>query len=991
MQSNQIPAPFLFDGSFRIVSFSSPLASGKAEIFRICSNNLLNIRWFLLSGIGGVIRMANAFGAFAVLPSPRKYMAKKLQLSYKEIESRLQTFKSHPVPASEVGYEILKAFGKSDRDISRYKEGKGILKTFDGLLIKGLFCYRAEDTMHLTEKLESLKHDTQVLKAAPKIIAVSDGQVVLAYDTREKDTYEQQLSKMHSDFGFFWPLTNVERVHVVAENPADVKAAEKLAKLHDEIRAYNEYNSDDDLHDLNIFITRLLFCFFAEDTGIFAENLFTNFIRQFTKDDGSDLSDMIGMAFHIMNVHPKNRGEEVTKEINQFPYVNGGLFATDIPIPQMGYKARKIIIECGDLDWKDINPDIFGSMIQAVVNPDVRAKEGMHYTSVPNIMKVINPLFMDDLRAEFRKLEDFYAQKKNMRDMGMLSINQMIEECKPVIRGCDRLMLRMSKMKFFDPACGSGNFLIITYKQLRLLEMDILHLRKKCQPEQMLDFIDGSCIHLDQFYGIELLDFPHEVAMLSLWLAEHQMNNKFHADFGVNVDALPLKNIDQIKCGNACRLDWEEVCPHTKEEEVFVFGNPPYLGTKWQTSSQKGDVDFVMPDNNCRRTLDYISCWFILGAKYIRGSKARYAFVSTNSICQGEQVAALWSNICKYDVCIEFCYLPFKWSNNAKYNAGVTCVIIGLGWKSQRIKLIYADKCKEVNNINYYLLDAPNVIVEHRSRPLSAFPVMRKGSQPTDGGFLLMDTNERNAFVSENEALAPYIRQYMGADDLINGKLRYCLWLKDCPHQLISSSPKLMQRLEEVAKVRRKSSKELTRKWALKPQLFTEDRQPDSEYLMLPVVSSERRKYIPMAYNDSTIIANTNSQMIPNAPTYIFGVLTSLIHSVWMKAVCGRLEMRYAYSASVVYNTFPFPSISSSKKSEIENAAENILLVRAAYPEKTLADLYDPDKMPQDLREAHETLDTIVESCYPGAPFANDEARLECLFKLYEKMIANKK
>ena len=493
-------------------------------------------------------------------------MAKKLQLSYKEIESRLESFKTKVVPASEVGYEILKAFGKSEKDVSRYKEGKGILKTFDGLLIKGLFCYQAVDTLHLTTRLEALKTDAQVMKAAPKIIAVSDGETLLAYDTRENDTYEQKLVKMHSDFGFFYPLMNVERVHTTAENPADVKAAEKLAKLHDEIRAYNEYNSDDDLHDLNIFITRLLFCFFAEDTGIFAENLFTNFIKQFTKEDGSDLGEMLGQAFQVMNVPNKERLEELTKEINQFPYVNGGLFASDIPIPKMGYKARKIIIECGDLDWKDINPDIFGSMIQAVVNPDVRAKEGMHYTSVPNIMKVINPLFMDDLRGEYKKLEEFYEQKKNLLDMSALSQNQFIDECRPIIKGCNRLMVRMSKMKFFDPACGSGNFLIITYKQLRLLEMDILHLRKKCTQEQMLDFIDGSCIRLEQFFGIELLDFPHEVAMLSLWLAEHQMNNKFHADFGVNVAALPLHNIDQIKCGNACRMDWEVVCPHTKDE-----------------------------------------------------------------------------------------------------------------------------------------------------------------------------------------------------------------------------------------------------------------------------------------------------------------------------------------------------------------------------------------------------------------------------------------
>ena len=922
----------------------------------------------------------------------RKAMAKKQQLSYTEIESRLQTLKSHPVPASEVGYEILKAFGKSDKDISRYKEGKGILKTFGGLLIKGLFCYKAEDTMHLTEKLESLKHDDHVLKAAPKIIAVSDGKVVLAYDTREQDTYEQQLSKMHSDFGFFWPLTNVERVHVVAENPADVKAAEKLAKLHDEIRAYNEYNSDDDLHDLNIFITRLLFCFFAEDTGIFEENLFTNFIRQFTKDDGSDLSEMIGLAFHIMNVHPKNRGEEVTKEINQFPYVNGGLFATDIPIPQMGYKARKIIIECGDLDWKDINPDIFGSMIQAVVNPAVRAKEGMHYTSVPNIMKVINPLFMDDLHAEYKKLVDFYEQKKNLYDMSVLSHNQFIEECKPIINGCNRLMTRMSKMKFFDPACGSGNFLIITYKQLRLLEMDILRLRKKCTPEQMLDFIDGSCIRLDQFYGIELLDFPHEVAMLSLWLAEHQMNNKFHADFGVNVEALPLKNIRQIKCGNACRLDWEEVCPHGKEEEVFVFGNPPYLGFRMQDEVQKADMDYTFKGVfSSYRKLDYISQWFYKGAKFIYKNNAKCAFVSTNSVTQGEHIALLWKYVLRL-VEINFAYTSFKWGNNAKHNAGVTCVIVGLANISSNIKVIYSEtQKKKTMMISPSLSSNTEIIVEKRNVCLSDFPTIRLGNMPNDNKILRLDEYERKTLLEEFPESESLIKKFVGSDELINSINRYCLWISDMDKDLAYSIPPIKSRIDRVYEYRSSAKDINLNKQAAKPYQFREFVPASNQTLVIPIVSSELREYIPMAYVDERAVVPNSAFMINNASLLVFGILTSHLHMEWVKHTAGRLESRFRYSVQLCYNTFPFPSITDSKKSEIEEAATDVLIARENYPEKTLADLYDPDKMPQDLREAHENLDRIVESCYPGAPFANDEARLECLFKLYEKMTANKK
>lgn len=919
-------------------------------------------------------------------------MAKKLQLSYKEIESRLESFKTKVVPASEVGYEILKAFGKSEKDVSRYKEGKGILKTFDGLLIKGLFCYQTVDTLHLTTRLEALKADAQVKKAAPKIIAVSDGETLLAYDTRENDTYEQKLVKMHSDFGFFYPLMNVERVHTTAENPADVKAAEKLAKLHDEIRAYNEYNSDDDLHDLNIFITRLLFCFFAEDTGIFAENLFTNFIKQFTKEDGSDLGEILGQAFQVMNVPNKERSEELTKEINQFPYVNGGLFASDIPIPKMGYKARKIIIECGDLDWKDINPDIFGSMIQAVVNPDVRAKEGMHYTSVPNIMKVINPLFMDDLRGEYKKLTDFYDQKKNLYDMSVLSINQFVAECKPIVRGCDRLLLRMNKMKFFDPACGSGNFLIITYKQLRLLEMDILHLRKKCQPEQMIDFIDGSCIHLDQFYGIELLDFPHEVAMLSLWLAEHQMNNKFHADFGVNVAALPLHNIDQIKCGNACRMDWEVVCPHTKDEEVFIFGNPPYLGARLQDVDQKEDMQVAVGADLAYNNLDYISTWFYKGTNYVKNTKAELAFVTTNSICQGEQVPLIWDYIFSQDVEIFFAYTSFKWSNNAKYNAGVTCVIIGLrSCRTGKKCLFYNGEVREVDNITPYLTAAKTNIITKKFVSISDFVEMSFGSMPNDGGFLLLDQQEKDEIMKSDPNCEKFIHPLLGAQEFIRGEKRYCLWIMESNYEEADAIQVIHKRIQKCQQTRLASKRASTQKLAEKPYSFGEVRYKETECIIVPGVSSENRKYIPIGYLDKGTVITNSAFAIYDASLWLFGILTSEMHMVWVRTVGGRLETRYRYSAGLCYNTFPFPSISDTKKSEIEEAATNVLLARENYPEKTLADLYDPEKMPEDLRAAHEELDAIVESCYPGAPFPNDEARLECLFKLYEKMTADKK
>ena len=915
-------------------------------------------------------------------------MAKKLQLGYREIEERLEAFRGNSIPASEVGYKLLYSFGKSERDIERYKEGKGILKTFDGLLIKGLFCFQPTSSIRLSETLERLKKDVQVLKATPMIIAVSDGKTLLAYDLREKDTYENPLDRLYCDFGFFYPLMGVERVHNVEENPADVKAAEKLAKLHDELRAYNEFSSDADLHDLNIFITRLLFCFFAEDTGIFEENLFTSSVIRYTKPDGSDLSQYLDETFNVMDL--SFRKQEIPSIVKQFPYVNGGLFSKHIQIPQMSQKARQLIIECGELNWKDINPDIFGSMIQSVVNPEERANQGMHYTSVPNIMKVINPLFLDELRAEYNKLNEQHEHFRQMMEIGALSESKFVENCRPITRKCDALLKRISKMKFFDPACGSGNFLIITYKCLRFLEMDILALQRKCRLGGDLFIVDNSVISLKQFYGIELLDFPHEVAMLSLWLAEHQMNTKLNENFGVNIKALPLKNITQIVCGNACRIDWNTVCPHDKDEEVFVFGNPPYLGSRRQDKSQKKDMEFVFKKDFGE--LDYIACWFMIGAKYIKDSQAKYAFVSTNSICQGLQVALLWKRVLKDGLIINFAYKSFKWSNNAKYNAGVTCIIVGVAAEKQIGKrfLFDNDKCKEVFNISPLLMDGPSVFVKSETTPISkGYPLMNFGNMPADGGRLILSTEEKNDLVSREPSCEKFIRPLIGAEDFISGKQRWCIWLYGENENEYLVIPEFVKRINELKVIREKSSRP---QLAEIPHLFAQITQPMGvPFILIPSTSSENRQYIPMGYLDKENIATNSCMVIGSSDMSLFGMLMSKIHMLWVDTVGGKLETRYRYSAQLCYNTFPFPKISSEKKAEIEEAAENVLVTREFYPDKTLADLYDPDKMPEDLLAAHKKLDDIVESCYPGYPFANDEARLECLFKLYEKMTKDRK
>ncbi len=919
-------------------------------------------------------------------------MAKKIQLGYKEIEARLITPLSPWRGAGgEAGYNLLYAFGKSEKDIQRYREGKGVLKTFDGLLIKGLFCYRGTTATRLTEELERLKRDVQVLKAAPKIVAVSDGRTLLAYDLREKDTYENTLDRLYCDFAFFYPLMDVERVHYVEESPADVKAAEKLAKLHDELRAYNEFRSDSDLHDLNIFITRLLFCFFAEDTGIFEGNLFTDSIQRFTKPDGSDLSQYLDESFNVMDL--SLRPMTIPSIVKQFPYVNGGLFSKHIQIPRMGQKARRIIIECGELDWKDINPDIFGSMIQAVVNPEERANQGMHYTSVPNIMKVINPLFMDELRKNYNELNELYESKRQMRDVGALTTKQFYEECKQIKKRGDGLLKRMSRMKFFDPACGSGNFLIITYKCLRFLEMDILSLQRKCTPEGEILFVDNSVIRLNQFYGIELLDFPHEVAMLSLWLAEHQMNTKLNENFGVNTKALPLKNITQIVCGNACRIDWNEVCPHTADEEVFVFGNPPYLGSRNQDEEQKTDLDIVFPkDFIGYRKLDYIACWFYKGAEYISKSTAKYAFVSTNSIVLGEQVPILWDRLFnKFGVELSFAYTVFKWQNNAKYNAAVSVIILSLANISNIPKYIYTEnEKKQVQAIPPSLNENAAYTVDKQTSQISGFSEMRRGNMPNDKEYLRLSPIERNSIIDEYPEAEKFIRIQIGADEFINGILRYCYWISDDELEEALKIKPIRLAIDNVREYRINSKDKTLHIQANRPHQMREFFECGENSLIIPIVSSEAREYVPIGFVPKSTIVPNSAQVVYNANSFLFGVLTSKLHMIWTKYNAGRLDNRIRYSIFLCYNTFPFPKISSEKKEEIKQAAEEVLVTREFYPEKTLAELYDPDKMPQDLREAHARLDDIVESCYPGYPFASDEARLECLFKLYEKMTAKK-
>lgn len=882
-------------------------------------------------------------------------------ISYKEIEEKLKKLKDNPTSANEIGYILLDAFGMTKTSVERVRSGKMNLAHYeDGILVKKQLAYRAATSQKLSDTLEEMKADSKLLKQSPRMLAVSDGTTLLAYDPKENETYENKVAKLWLDFQFFYPLAGVEKYRGVSENPADVKAAEKMAKLYDEIRRFNDIASGEQVHDLNIFMTRLLFCYFAEDTGIFETNLFTSSVKRFTHDDGSDLSDYLDGCFNVMD---QDIRVGVPSALAQFPYVNGGLFRKRIAIPKMGYRARNIILECGELSWSEINPDIFGSMIQAVVSPDMRAGLGMHYTSVPNIMKLIGPLFLNDLEEAFLVAKD--SEKK-----------------------LKALLLRISKMKFFDPACGSGNFLIIAYKELRNLEIRIWKQIREVTGQAIIPFVN---IQLHQFYGIELDDFCHETAILSLWLAEHQMNNLFRKEFDVKIQALPLRPSGNIVCANACRIDWEDVCPHTKDEEVFIMGNPPYLGSSMQNAEQKNDMAHICGHFANYKNLDYIACWFYLGARYIEDSISKYAFVSTNSICQGEQVPLLWPNILAINEEIFFAHKSFKWTNSAKGQAAVICIVIGIRVCSKDKKFIITNSVqKTVNNINSYLIDSTTVFIYPRTKPISNFGFMDYGNKPVDGVHLRLTPHEKNEILKINPNDQVFIREFIGSEELINGIERYCLWIDDLKLKIALLNPEIKRRVDDCRLMRLNSKDSGANKLAERAHQFRDLRESDDFCLVIPRVSSERRTYLPVGLCKPQTIISDSAFAIFSPSSYLFGILSSLIHIIWVKSIGGKLKSDYRYSNTLCYNTFPFPEISKEKKKEIEEAAEEVLCVRAEHSEKTLAEMYDPDKMPADLRAAHHTLDLIVESCYRKEPFTSDEERLEHLFKLYEKMTTKK-
>lgn len=861
-------------------------------------------------------------------------------------------------------YDLLLAYGISKTSITRLKSGDFNLSKVEGeILYKKKVFFKVEKTDKLLSAIENVAREERILKHSPRFAILTDYKSLVAKDLKLGKNLDIPINDLSNHYSFFLPLAGSEVYHSTNDNEADRNAAYKMATLYDELVTKNQsiYHSKESIHNLNIFLSRLLFCFFAEDTEIFeGDSIFTNTLYQHTNENGSDTHLFLDRLFLVLNTDKRKR-ENLPEHLAKFEYVNGGLFKDLIESPKFNAKARKILTELGDLNWKDINPDIFGSMIQAVVIPEYRSDLGMHYTSVPNIQKLIKPLFLDGLYEEFEKAN---------------SITQL-----------RKLINRIAKIKFFDPACGSGNFLIITYKEIRLLEIKILQRIIDLSPTPAMEF---TSIQLSQFYGIELDDFAHEMAILSLWLAEHQMNKVFEEilfDYGRSKPILPLKQAGKIVQGNAARVDWKAVCPIGKEDEVYIIGNPPYLGARIQDEEQKKDMAIVFNGISGYNNMDYISCWFLKAKNYIEGYNSKIAFVSTNSITQGEQVALLWPNLISNKIEINFAHLSFKWTNNAKGNAGVTVIILSLRNTSTEPKYLFDGNIrKEAKNINPYLLDAANAIITGRTKPLSNFPEMNFGSMPNDNGNLILNEDEKQKLIAQFPKTKSLIKKISGSQEFIRGEVRYCLWITEENKQLAISIPEIKSRIDACEKSRKMSKREATNKLAKFPYRFGEVRHINTESIIIPSVSSERRDYIPMGFlNDDTVISNL-AFGIYNAQPWLFGILTSKMHILWVKSVGGYLGTSIRYSTKVCYNTFPFPDITLKQKENLNLYVFAILDERAKHPEKTMAQLYDPDKMPKGLRQAHEELDRAVEQCYRLQPFASDTERLEYLFKLYEEM-----
>ncbi len=796
----------------------------------------------------------------------------------------------------------------------------------------------------------------------PNYILVSDFKRFRLYDLEKDEHWEFRLKDLHKHIKRFGFVAGYAPQEIKPQDPVNIKAAEQMGRLHDQLKA-SGYTG----HDLEVLLVRLVFCMFADDTGIFNKQSFRDWLEARTAEDGSDLGQNLALLFQVLNTPQDKRQTNLDEQLVAFAYINGKLFEETLQVASFESKMRTTLLDCCALNWGAVSPAIFGALFQSIMDEEARRNLGAHYTSEENILKLIKPLFLDELWVEFNKA------KRNR--------NRLFEFHK-----------KLRTLVFLDPACGCGNFLVITYRELRLLELEVLRAVHSGPGSRFLNIHQELTLDVDQFYGIEIEEFPVQIAQVALWLIDHQMNLKVSEDFGMYFARIPLRTSPHIVQADSLQTDWGTIV--SPERLSYILGNPPFIGHHYQSSIQKTRLVAVLRHIRAAGVMDYVCGWFYKAAEFIQGTQIRVSFVATNSITQGEQVGLFWSVLLhRFHVKIHFAHRPFKWTNEAKGVAAVHCVIVGFAAFDIETKRLFEYDAPDsggnelrVANISPYLTASADVLLENRENPICSVPPIRWGSKPTDGGHFILTDVEKGELLKVEPGARPYVRQYMGADEFLYGQKRWCLWLVDVTPEKLRELQAVRKRVEAVREFRLLSKAKSTRKYADYPTLFRQIAQPTTRYLLIPEVSSERRQYLPIGFLGPEVVASNLVFAVPGANLFHFGVLSSRMHMAWTSSVCGRLESRLRYSKTIVYNNFPWPDQSVGKQVKlIKQAAQKVLDARGMYPKSSLADLYDPSSMPPALVQAHQTLDRVVNTAYGKKSFASDAERVAFLFELYQK------
>ncbi|TDH35063.1 class I SAM-dependent DNA methyltransferase [Pseudohoeflea suaedae] len=901
-----------------------------------------------------------------------------------EIEEAVSDLSQEPFDAAEFPFSFLAAFGNKEATIKRLRSGNTNKSDVGGVLQRNNIHIAVAEPGQTVETLARLKASPQTERQKAKFILATDGAQLEAEELGSGEVLSCRYGDLGNNFGFFLPLAGISTVAEVKNNPIDIKATSRLNRLYVQLLKDNaDWGSPDKRGDLNRFMARMIFCFFAEDTGIFqGDDLFTSTVQTMTEADGSNTRDVLLRLFDAMNTRAPDGAARpgFPSWADRFPYVNGGLFADDIGCPTFSRTSRAYLLRAGELDWKTINPDIFGSMIQAVADEDERGELGMHYTSVPNIQKVLDPLFLDDLREQLEQAGTNKRMLFNLRQ-------------------------RLSRIRVFDPACGSGNFLVIAYIRMREIEDEIMRRRGEA--------LTRSAISLTQFFGIEIKSFAAEIARLSLLIAEFQCDVRFIGQAEARALVLPLHATGNIRQGNALRIDWEEVCPPatvsaeerdlggptgrlnleggSEEREIYICGNPPYQGSVNQSQAQKADMESIFKKYlKTYKDLDYVSSWFVRAAEYLKGRSGVAAFVSTNSICQGEQVAMLWPILFKLGLEIDFAHTSFLWKNNASNNAGVTCIVVGIGNLTRQKLLFEGSEVRAALGITPYLTIGERVIVRKQTSPLSPIAKMQSGNKPTDNGNFILDGEDKRSLVRSFPETERLFRRFVGSRELTQGGDRYCLWIKDNDLAVASANPEIGNRISNVRAFRLESRGKQANENAETPHRFVFSPHTGGSCIAVSNVSSERREYLPANYFSGDTVVSNLASVAYDAPLWNFSIIVSKLHLAWIATICGKLKTDYRYSNTLGWNTFPVPKLTATDKARLTRCAADILLAREAHFPATIAELYDPEMMPTDLRAAHDCNDETLERIYIGRRFRNDTERLEKLFEMYTKMTTKK-